>query len=337
MRAPTSASKSAVVVVSLVIAQAVRAQPVTEPTPNPGQPVESGQPPTAGYPEAAPPETVPPPVATAQAAGTPASSGQPPRAPPGQGTYPPPAERPPASESAGQPTQVTYTGAGYGYGGVYEPPPPPPPKEPSKAPAFAVRVDPLNALLAGRMGLELEVQVWKFITIESVPTFVVWQEPPSFNFVGRDTNLRQESHGIGALSGVSIGPSFWLEGKPFRGYVLRAVLTNYSYRYVAYDPATGAEIDAAAHVERVLGGFFGSYSKIGIFTIGGGIGLGVELNRERRCFDDRWQPTSNCPKEEFLIALSPPNSYGFAVASPNGGLYPVYLEGRLSLGFVFEP
>jgi hypothetical protein len=247
-----------------------------------------------------------------------------------------PAERPPAGPDAGQPPKETYAGQNSRYG-VYEPPPPAPEPEPAKIPAFSVRVDPLNALIAGRFGLELEVQLWKFITIESVPTFVVWQEPPSFNFTGRDTNLRQQSKGIGALSGISIGPSFWLEGKPFRGYVLRAILTNYSYRYVAYDAATGTEIDSAPHVERVLEGFFGSYSKIGIFTIGGGIGLGLELNRERRCFDVNSRPTSNCPKEEFLIALEPPNNYGFAVASPNGPLYPVYLEGRISLGFVFEP
>jgi hypothetical protein len=191
------------------------------------------------------------------------------------------------------------------------------------------------------MGLELEVQVWKFITAEVVPIFVVWQQPPTFNWLGRDSSVHQESNGLGPISGASIGAGFWLEGKAFRGYVLKAILTDYGYKYVAKDDA--GVIDHANQVERKLFGFFGSYSKIGIFTIGGGIGIGAELNRRRRCIASEATATSpavpgtNC-KDDFLIQIdrNPPLGQS-SQANLRGFPYPVVLEGRISLGFVFEP
>ncbi len=257
-----------------------------------------------------------------------------PRPGPATAGRPPP---PPASASA--PPPAAYTEGGYGYG-ANEPPPPPPPKEGGKIPAFAVRVDPFNALLAGRMGLELEVQLWKFITAEVVPIFVVWQKPPTLNWAGRNDSLHQESNGLGPISGASIGTGFWLGGKPFRGYVLRATLTDYGYKYVARDDL--GLIDRVNLVERRLVFSFGSVSRIGFFTIGGDIGLGVELNRRRRCIGTPATETSpttagtHC-KDEALIQV---NRDFYAregsIVNLRSFPYPVVLEGRISLGFVFE-
>ena len=104
-------------------------------------------------------------------------------------------------------------------------------------PGFSIRVDPFNWLLEGRLGLELEVVAWKFISVELVPVFVANTEPPSFNFSGRDDPISQHSNGIGPISGASLGAGFWLSGTPLQGYVLRALLTNYGYTYEAKDGA----------------------------------------------------------------------------------------------------
>src|SRR5437867_3046737 len=147
-------------------------------------------------------------IASAQTAPPPSGSGQPP--PPGYGQGPPP--------GYGQPPPP-------GYGGYQEPPPPPekPKNSGFEMPGFAVRTDVLSALLGGRLGLELEVQLYKFITFEMVPEFIVWTRPPSMNLFGRGDNFTQHSNGIGALDGSSFGVAFWLEGKAFEGYFLKAV------------------------------------------------------------------------------------------------------------------
>lgn len=291
-----------------------------------------GQPPAVGYPEPAAPAANPQPA--------------PAQAPPPAAQAPPPAAQPqpPPPASASQPPPAAYSDGGYGY--AYEPPPPPPPKEPGKFPAFSVRVDPINALLKGRMGLELEMQLYKFITAELAPVFVVWQQPPLIYWVGRSNNLHQESNGLGPISGASLGLGFWLEGRPFRGYVLKAILTDYGYKYIAKDGA--GLIDQMNQVERRLLAFFGSYSKIGFFTFGGGLGLGVELNRRRRCVPDENRATTlpssppavagtDCRDESVMQV----ERYDGTDAPTNidfrGFPYPVVLDFRLSLGFVFEP
>ncbi len=245
--------------------------------------------------------------------------------PPGYGQAPPPGygQAPPP---------------GYGYPNE---PPPPPPQKPDKGferPDISIRVDPLNWLLEGRLGFELETGVWKFISFELVPQFVVNDKPPYFNNVtGRSgIDFTQHSNGIGALSGASIGAGFWLDGKPFEGTVLRVILTNYGYTYRSTD-GNGATIDEASHTDRQLYGFIGSHARWGFFTIAGGIGLGVELNKQQRCFPDATLGSatgSGCPDNSLLIATDKANPNNGPV-DVNGSLYPVYLMGRLSLGVVF--
>jgi hypothetical protein len=321
---------SAAALAVFAAAGGVRAQTGAQPPAGGDDSQGSGQPPSVGYPEPSPagPAQSPPPAA--------APAGQAPgQAPPAASPQEPP---PPAS--AGQPPPAAYSQDGYGYA-YGEPPPPPPPKEPGSFPAFSVRIDPINALLKGRMGLELEMQLWKFITAEVAPVFVVWQQPPLIYWVGRNNNLRQESNGLGPISGASIAASFWLEGKPFRGFVLKAILTDYGYRYVAKDNV--GLIDQSNQVERRLLAFFGSYSKIGFFTYGGGIELGVELNRRRRCIATHATASlpavagTNCPNESVMQVERFGDANNPTDADFRGFPFPVVLDFRLSLGFVFEP
>ena len=243
-------------------------------------------------------------------------------APPPGGTTPPPAAAPPPAQA--QP----------GYGGTYDPaPPPPPPRDRGgsfKVPDLSVRIDPINWLIFGRLGFELEAEVWKFLSVEVVPVFVASSDPPAHNLGGFPASLKQRSNGLGALSGASISAGFWLEGKPLEGNVLRVVFTNYGYEYVTEDNA--GVIDRVTHTERRLFGFFGSHSRWGFFTITGGLGLGVELNDEQRCFESG-VATTECSGDELLIRADRTADPRFI--NLNGALHPAYFMFRLSLGFIF--
>jgi hypothetical protein len=288
-------------------------------------------------------------VATALAAtcfGATASAqyGQPP--PPGYGQPPPGGyqQQPPPGGYQQQPPPGGYQQqpppGGYqqqpGYGGYNDPyaPPPPPPRKPDdggfEMPDFSVRVDPLNWLIQGRLGFELEVEVWEFISFELVPVFVVNDSPPSFNLRGREDTVTQHSNGIGALSGASFGAGFWLNGKPFEGNVLRVVLTNYGYEYRAED-STGP-IDSLEHTERHFYGMFGSHHKWGFFTLAFAFGLGVELNQQERCYDSATGgfTDSGCDGELQLLV-----GRDNTIMDLNSFLHPIQVTGRISLGFVF--
>jgi hypothetical protein len=201
-------------------------------------------------------------------------------------------------------------------------------------PGFSVRVDPFNWLIEGRLGFELEVQAWKFISVEVVPVFVVNDEPPSFNFSGRDDPISQHSNGLGAIAGASLGAGFWLNGTPFEGYVLRAILTNYGFVYKASDRS--GTFDRVEFTERRLMAFIGSHSRWGFFTISGGIGLAYELNQQQRCFAEGSDEvaTSNCPDEDEQHILTRRN--GSTIDDLNGGFHPIYIEARFSVGVAFD-
>ncbi len=206
---------------------------------------------------------------------------------------------------------------------------------------YSIRVDPFNWLLDGRLGIELEAGVWKFISVEMIPVFVANTRPWTIHFSGLDDALSQHSNGVGPLSGASLGAGFWLSGTPFNGYVIRAYFTNYGYTYETRDGA--GLIDRVSVTERRFVGFFGSHSRFGPFTIAGGFGLGYELNQQERCgltfatpagggaaaIDG---PHTGCNGHQ-QIALDRGLSRG--TADLNGPLHPIYLEARFSLGFVF--
>jgi len=211
------------------------------------------------------------------------------------------------------------------------------PKSNFEMPQWSVRIDPFNWLLAGRLGLELEMQVYKFVSVELVPVFVVNDQPPYLNlgFVGVPNTLKQKSAGVGALAGSSIGVGFWLNGKPMEGYVLRAELTNYS---IDYDTS----IDHVNYVEREFQILLGQHSKWGPFTIAGTFGLGTMLNSHERCFANDTPgsaQTSGCPNgKQMLLALTPANNLTgqpMGVINLNSWAYPIDLILRISLGVAF--
>ena len=192
-----------------------------------------------------------------------------------------------------------------------------------------MRIDPFNFLLEGRLGVELETELYKFLTVELVPVFVTTQSPPMLNYSTYEkSSLRQESNGWGPLSGAALDAGFWFGGKPFRGTVLRTGFTNYAYKYTTTAPAN----DSVSHTTRQFFAMIGSHSRWGAFTIAYGIGLAYELNRENRCFDDLGNATSSCDKDQLLIKL---NQSGSSVGDLHSYLYPFDFLARFSLGVVF--
>jgi hypothetical protein len=262
----------------------------------------------------------------------------------------------------------------------YEPPPPPPP-DPTPAPqpepderqvktvpdeidddaepkpeeddegfempSFSVRLDPLNWLIEGRLGLELEIGVWKFISFEMIPVFVVNEEPPIFNFGGEPDNLTQQSNGLGPISGSSFGLGFWLSGTALQeGTVLRLIFTNYGYTYKT--TIDGDVIDEVNFTERRIYGMISSLSRWGIFTIASGFGIGVELNQKQRCVEEDTPPfteegiprftarTSGCDDDEEQHIAVDNDSDRITIYDINGWLHPVYLTVRIALGITLD-
>jgi len=229
-----------------------------------------------------------------------------------------------------------------GYGTSYGEPPPPPPAPPadekSPIPPFSVRVDPFNWILQGQLGFELEVGLARWLSVETVPVFVVDESPPWLNFGGGDSRVYQQSNGWGPLAGASLGVNFW-PSKLFKGYVIRTGLTNYSLKYETRDD-TGVQ-DSLSHTKRQLYAMLGSVSRWGAFTLGGGIGLGYDLNKESRCYKgdvgrifnrDLFQP-GNC--DELQIGL-PTSSNTVALVPVTPITYPWEFLARISLGVVID-
>lgn len=204
---------------------------------------------------------------------------------------------------------------------------------------MSVRVDPFNLLIEGKLGIELEVALLKWMSFEMVPIFVVNEQPPSFGYFTGPHGIYRKSNGWGPLAGSSFDLGFWLEGKALRGTVLRVIMTNYSYDYVA-------PTDSVAHVERQLFGFLGSQSRWGLFTISGGFGLGAELNPQRHCYYNAPPnsqgyilsvPTDQCEQKVLFLRTNERNTnvQNLTLVDLNGGLGGVQFLMRISLGVVF--
>jgi hypothetical protein len=206
---------------------------------------------------------------------------------------------------------------------------------------MSVRLDPFNLVLSGDLNLELEVGVLKFLSVEVVPSFVVNKDPPTLGYLsGLDDQLERKGDGLGPLAGATFDVGFWLNGKVMRGTVLRVLFQTHSYEYVASD--TAGVYDRVRVTERVLGGFLGSQSRIGAFTMAGGFGLGGVLGGQRRCFTAAELPTSQCNRNQLLIQVQrhahradPQAETPLVVTDLNGFLGSVRLLGRFSLGVVF--
>lgn len=186
-------------------------------------------------------------------------------------------------------------------------------------------------MLEGRLGLELETQLYKFLTLELVPVFVTTHSPPTLNYDTYErSTLHQSSNGIGAISGAALDAGIWFGGKPFNGYVLRAGFTNYAYTYDSNYGAAGH--DSVSHTDRQFFAMIGSHNRWGAFTIAGGFGLAYELNKQNRCLAAQTAVVEvPCDKDSLQIKISD----GGAPAELHPFLYPFDLVARFSLGVVF--
>jgi hypothetical protein len=252
---------------------------------------------------------------------------QPPAAPAPVDAAPPPTEAgPPPADPYLPPLEPSYR----------EPPPRKPAGEGGfEMPDWSARIDPFNWLLEGRLGVELEVGLLDFLTVELVPTFVVNDKPPTLNLSGAPDVLRQESNGLGPISGAAVDVGLWLDGKAFHGYVIRGGVSTYGYTYRTEDDV--GEIDSVDANETVGFVMFGSQSSWGAFTIAGGIGLGVQLNKKQRCFPQGatsvGQATTSGCDDELQIAI---DRQAQDVVNLHSSIYPVDLMGRFSLGVLFD-
>ncbi len=218
-------------------------------------------------------------------------------------------------------------------------------------PNFSIRVDPLNWLLFGQLYLELEADTFDWLTIETVPMFVVSEQPVVFNQVDE----LEQSSGMGPIAGASIGLGFWLSGDSFNGTVLRTGLTFYDIDYrtralvdydgnANFDPVDRGDVmDRLTQKQRRLSVIIGSQRQWGYFTFAGGFGVEYELRKDNRCilqdsptspFEVRRGP--DCDDEELNIATSPLGRPEVSTLNVFGGFHPVYLTARLSLGVVFD-
>jgi hypothetical protein len=217
--------------------------------------------------------------------------------------------------------------------------PPPPPERPKSAiPPFSVRLDPFNWILEGQLGVELEVGVLEWLSVETVPVFVADETPPWLNFGGGDARVYQHSDGWGALTGASLGVNFWPK-RVFKGYVIRTGFIDHSLRYETKRD-NGTTWDAVSHTQRELYVMLGSMERWGPFTISGGIGLGYDLNKQTRCYRDKtvlFSPnnfdTGDC--DEIQIAVPTSNNTP-ALASVTPFTYPWEILARFSLGVTID-
>jgi hypothetical protein len=202
-----------------------------------------------------------------------------------------------------------------------------------------VRLDPFNWILEGQLGFELEVGLAKWLSVETVPVFVVDESPPWLNLGGGDSRVYQHSGGWGPLSGASLGVNFWPAGKLFKGYVIRTGLNNYSLEYETKDD-TGT-IDSLSHTKRQFYVMLGSVERWGAFTLGGGIGLGYDLNKESRCYKGnlnlpfdrtKFEPGS-CDELQIAVPIDPIHVTPVAVTPFT---YPWEFLARISLGVVID-
>ncbi len=296
-------------------------------------------PPGASFPAdpaPAPPAPVAPPPATAPVpAPAPAPGPAPATAPqPVAPPAPAPAAAPPPQPYASDPRAQPGYGTAYG-----EPPPPPAPAEDDKSsiPPFSVRLDPFNWILEGQLGFEVEVGLAKWLSVETVPMFVVDDTPPWLNLGGGDSRVYQHSGGLGALAGATLGINFWPK-KVFKGYVIRTGFTNYSLEYETKDEA-GKRVDFVPHTKRQFYVMLASVERWGAFTLGGGIGLGYDLNKESRCiadspvFDPAEAKPGNCDEIQIAVPVSRTQVTPVAVTPFT---YPWELLARFSLGVTID-
>jgi hypothetical protein len=183
------------------------------------------------------------------------------------------------------------------------------------------------------MGIELEVGILDWLSVETVPIFITGTSPPWLNY-GSSVDVTQHSNGWGPLAGASLGVNFWLGGKVLRGYAIGAGVTNYGLEY-------RTNVDSATHTERQLYAMLNSVSRWGAFTLGGGLGFAYDLNHQTRCFPPnpsigvRPSDAREGDCDEIQLATSNPVALGpIVIVTPF--TYPWDILARISLGVTID-
>jgi hypothetical protein len=215
--------------------------------------VQPSSPPSGGSAEPAPPPGTPPtagPSSPAPAASDPSVGLDAPT----PGTTPPgplPSPGAPAYGGAPQP----------GY--ILEPPPPPPPRRRPEL-SWSLRLNVLD-LVFGKLSGEIEYVAAGPVSVVIGPEYI-------FGDVRQDSSLGITAKGVGLYGEVG----YWIEGRPLRGYFLKA---HVAHRSVIFR----SEVDRLVVPETSLGAMFGSQSVYGgWFSLSGGFGVAYDLAAEDR-------------------------------------------------------
>lgn len=200
-------------------------------------------------------------------------------------------------------------------------------------------MDPFNWILEGQLGVELEVGVLSWLSVEAVPVFVTAEKPPWLNLFNGDARIYQHSDGWGPMAGASIAVAFWPK-KLFKGYAIRTGLIDQALRYESKDDMQKV-VDSVSHTKRELFAMLGTMERWGPFTMAGGFGLGYDLNNETRCY----RPPSGARefKPEYFqqgdcnaIQIQVQDASGAGRAAVTSFLYPWEILARFSLGVTID-
>jgi hypothetical protein len=181
--------------------------------------------------------------------------------PPG---YPPQSGYPPNQAQQGQPPPAQQPNYGQqpGFGAYSEPPLPPPPKRNELA--WSMRFQVLD-LLFGRATGEVEYAFAGPFSAVIIPEYIFFSPAQD-----RTSGVTAKGAGIAAELG------YWLEGRPLRGYFLKA---HGGYRSIKFSSAI-QEVSVPA---TQVGAMFGSQSIYGgWFTLSGGFGVVYDFQSQDR-------------------------------------------------------
>jgi hypothetical protein len=253
-------------------AQAPPGSTETAPGGSSSPPIPPTSPPAAGYP---PDGYAPAPAGPAPA---PAGSAPPPAGyPPG---YPPPAAGYPPATAQGYPP-----GPGYA---ISEPPLPP--RRPELR--WSLRFN-LFDLIFGKVSGEIEYALSGPLSVVIGPEYI-------FADPRQDASLGITAKGVGLYGELG----YWLEGRPLRGYFLKAHL---AHRSVIFH----SDMDRVVVPETLLGAMFGSQSIYGgWFSLSGGFGVAFDFNSQDRHLDFH-DPTQGGDLTRYTLQGTGPLNNGF--------------------------
>jgi hypothetical protein len=135
-------------------------------------------------------------------------------------------------------------------------------------------------LIFGKVSGEIEHAIGDHFSVLLGPEYI-------FTDPRQDTSLGITGSGAGLYGEAG----FWLEGRPLRGYFLKA---HVGYRSVVFH----SDIDRLVVPETLIGAMFGSQSiYAGWFSLSGGFGVAFDLNAADRTiyFPDATSRTGRSP------------------------------------------